>query len=64
VIGLLLGIVGVIPLGIAAAGYKGLWFFVVELGFGLILTFAAYAFALYLAGKMDRAAIEEAPILP
>ena len=55
-IGLLLGLVGVVPLGMIAAGWKGVWFFVIELAVGLLLTGAAYSASRCLARKLARAA--------
>lgn len=59
-IGLVLGVVGIVPLGIIAAALKGLWFIAGDLVYGIALTYGARAFALYLAVKIDRAAEEAA----
>ena len=52
VIGLLLAIVGIVPLGMIASAWKGLWFFVVELGFGVALTGAVFALACYMRARV------------
>jgi hypothetical protein len=57
--GLLVGLafagVGVVPLGIIAAALHGMWEPVGELIFGVFITYAARAFALYIAKKIDEA---------
>jgi hypothetical protein len=59
-IGLVLGGVGIVPLGIIAAALKGLWFIVGDLVYGIALTYGARIFALYLASKADRVVEEVA----
>lgn len=56
--GLFLGVVGVVPLGIIAAAFNGLWSIAAELAVLLVFTFGARMFALFLATSLDRAAIE------
>lgn len=53
-IGLILGVVGVVPLGILAAALHGIWYYVGELAYGLFLTFGARTLALYLMRKVER----------
>ena len=55
-IGLVLGIVGVVPLGIIAAALHGMWYYAAELIYGLVLTYGARTFAIYLMRKLERAA--------
>lgn len=52
-IGLFLGVVGVVPLGIIAAALHGIWYYVGELVFGLVLTYGARAFALFLMKTLE-----------
>src|SRR5260221_1752614 len=52
-IGLMLGIVGIVPLGIIAASWHSEWVIVAELVYGLILTYGARALALWLAMKIE-----------
>jgi hypothetical protein len=52
--GLVLAGVGVVPLGIAAAAINGIWYYVVELIFGLFVTYGTRAFALFLANSLER----------
>ena len=51
--GLLLGIIGVVPLGMIASAFNGLWYTVAELAFSLLITYGARMFALYLAATLD-----------
>lgn len=53
-VGLILGVVGVVPLGILAAALHGIWYYAAELIYGLFLTFGARTFALYLMRKIER----------
>ena len=59
-IGLILGGVGIVPLGIIAAALKGLWFLVANIVYGMALTYGTRAFAFYLAAKIDQTAEETA----
>ena len=52
-IGLILGIVGVVPLGIIAASWHSEWAIVAELIYGLVLTYGARAIALWLWTKIE-----------
>ena len=52
-IGLLLGVVGVVPLGIIAAALHGIWYYVGELIFGLAITYTARVFALFLVKTLE-----------
>jgi hypothetical protein len=52
-IGLVLGLIGVVPLGILAAALHGIWYYVGELFFGLVITYGARAFALFLAKTLE-----------
>jgi hypothetical protein len=52
-IGLILGIVGVVPIGILAAMFHSDWYSVVGLVIGLVLTYGARAFSAWLAVKID-----------
>jgi hypothetical protein len=52
-VGLMLGIVGIVPLGIIAASWHSEWVIVAELVYGLVLTYGARALALWLAVKID-----------
>lgn len=52
-IGLILGIVGIVPLGIIAALSHAEWVVVAELIYGLVLTYGARAIALWLAAKIE-----------
>ena len=58
IIGLVLGFVGVVPLGIIAAALHAEWTVVAELVFGLVLTYGARIIAFWLAVKVDRAEVE------
>jgi hypothetical protein len=53
-IGLMLGIVGIVPLGIIAAVWHSEWMIVAELIYGLTLTYGARAIALWLGAKIER----------
>lgn len=53
-IGLILGIVGIVPLGILASLMNTDWYAVAFLVGGLVLTYGARAIALWLADKIDR----------
>jgi len=55
-VGMVLGFVGVVPMGIIASALKGLWIIVIELIFGIFLTYGTRTFAMYLANKIDLAA--------
>jgi hypothetical protein len=61
VVGLLLGIIGVVPLGIFAAAVHSHWWIVGELVYGLALTYAAAMLALWLAARID---MDEEPAAP
>jgi hypothetical protein len=50
-----LGGVGVVPLGMIASALHSRWLAVVEMIAGLVLTFGAHFFSLFLASKIDRA---------
>jgi len=52
-IGLCMGGVGVVPLGVVAAALHSMWEPAAELIFGAVMTYAARAFSLYLAQKID-----------
>lgn len=52
-IGLLLGVVGVVPLGIIAAALHGIWYYVGELIFGVAITYGARVFALFLMKTLE-----------
>ncbi|MGH7074218.1 MAG: hypothetical protein ACREFD_08460 [Stellaceae bacterium] len=52
-IGLVSGIVGIVPLGIVAAAFHGSWYRVGDLTFDLLVVFGARAFALFLAKTLD-----------
>jgi hypothetical protein len=58
-IGLILGIVGIVPLGIIAAAWHSEWMIVAELMYGLVLTYGARAIALWLGAKIDRYEMEK-----
>jgi hypothetical protein len=58
-IGLMLGIVGIVPLGIIAASWHSEWVIVAELIYGLVLTYGARAIALWLGAKIERYEIEK-----
>ena len=47
-IGLMLGIVGIVPLGIIAALWHSEWVIAAELTYGVVLTYGARAIALWL----------------
>ena len=53
ILGLILGVVGVVPLGILAALFKAEWWWVANLVMGLVLTYATRAFSLYLILKAE-----------
>jgi hypothetical protein len=53
-VGLLLGGVGVVPLGIVASMLHADWLPVAEIVIGLVLTFASHFLGLFLASKMDQ----------
>ena len=53
IIGLILGIVGIVPLGIIAACWHSEWTIVAELIYGLVLTYGARAIALWLWAKIE-----------
>jgi hypothetical protein len=61
VVGIVLGVVGLVPIGILACLFKGDWYATFLLLFGLVLTYGSRAIALYLANKIDRE--EEARLL-
>ena len=52
-IGLLLGVVGVVPLEIIAAALHGIWYYVDELILGLAITYGARVFALFLMKTLE-----------
>ena len=52
-IGLLLGVVGVVPLGIIAAALHGTWYYVGELIIGIAITYQARVFALFLMKPLE-----------
>ncbi len=54
-IGILLGGVGVVPLGMIASALHSGWLAVVEMIAGLVLTFGAHFFSLFLVSKIDQA---------
>jgi len=54
VLGLILGLVGVVPLGIIGAALHGFWEAFGELIFGTILTIGAQLFAVYLTRKTEQ----------
>jgi hypothetical protein len=56
--GLVLGFVGVVPLGMIAAALNGLWPVVAELAFCIAVTYGSRMFSLFLANSLDRAAVE------
>ncbi len=56
--GLFLGIVGVVPLGMIAAAFNGMWSVVLELAILLVVTYGVRMFALFLASSLDRAVVE------
>jgi len=58
-IGLMLGVVGIVPLGIIAAAWHFEWMIVAELIYGLVLTYGARAIALWLGAKIDRYEMEK-----
>jgi hypothetical protein len=58
-IGLVLGIVGIVPLGIIAASWHSEWVIVAELIYGLVLTYGARAIALWLGAKIERYKMEK-----
>lgn len=58
-IGLMLGIVGIVPLGIIAAAWHFEWVIVAELIYGLVLTYGARAIALWLGVKIERYEMEK-----
>jgi hypothetical protein len=53
-IGLFLFVVGVVPLGIIAAGFHGMWLYVGDLVGGVALTYGARVFAMFLMHTLDR----------
>ena len=53
-IGLVFGGVGVVPLGMIAAGLHGHWDVFWQLVFGIVLTFGTRALAMWLAVKIDK----------
>jgi hypothetical protein len=57
-IGLILGIVGIVPLGIIAASLHSEWVIVAELVYGLALTYGARSIALWLLAKIEADAKE------
>ena len=59
-IGLVLGLVGIVPLGIVAAIFYSDWTAVIFLVVGLVLTFGARGLSIWLASLVDRAAYETA----
>ena len=59
IIGLVLGFVGVVPLGIIAAAVHTEWVIVAELIFGLVLTYGTRLTAFWLAVKVDKAGAEK-----
>ena len=48
VAGIVLGVVGIVPLGLVAAGLNGLWPTVGALSLGILLYFGLYVFGIYL----------------
>ncbi len=52
-IGLMLGVVGIVPLGIIAASLHSEWVIVAELIYGLVLTYGARVIALWLWAKLE-----------
>lgn len=58
-IGLMLGIVGIVPLGIIAALWHSEWVIAAELIYGLVLTYGARAIALWLGAKIERYEMEK-----
>ncbi len=54
IVGLFLFGIGVVPIGIAAAAFHGVWDTVWELLLLVVLTFAARGYAVYLANRVDR----------
>jgi len=59
--GLIMGIVGIVPLGIIAAAWHSEWVIVAELIYGIVLTYGARATALWLGAKVDRYEMEKRP---
>jgi hypothetical protein len=59
-IGLVMGLVGIVPLGIVAAMFNSDWSAVSFLLLGLVLTFGARGLSIWLASLVDRAAYETA----
>jgi hypothetical protein len=57
-VGLILGIVGVVPLGMIASAVNGVWFVVFDLAFGVAITYGARVFSLFLANSLDRIAMK------
>jgi TPR repeat protein len=53
-VGIIMGVVGVVPLGMLASAFHGIWPQVGDLALGLVLTFGARAIAILLAQRMDR----------
>jgi hypothetical protein len=58
-IGLMLGIVGIVPLGIIAALWHSEWVIAAELTYGVVLTYGARAIALWLRAKIERREMEK-----
>jgi hypothetical protein len=57
-IGLILGIVGIVPLGIISASWHSEWLIVAELTYGLVLTYGARVVALWRGAKIERYEME------
>ena len=55
IVGLVLGIVGIVPVGILASIFHADWASVILLTIGLVLTYGSRLFASWLAVKIDRA---------
>jgi TPR repeat protein len=55
-VGLVLGVVGIVPLGILASIFHADWTSAIFLTIGLLLTYSARSFALWLAIKIDSSA--------
>jgi hypothetical protein len=58
-LGLFIAGVGVVPIGVIAAAVNGMWSTVGDLVLGIVLTYGARAFSLFLANKLDRATREK-----
>lgn len=53
-VGLVLGLIGVVPIAMLACLFKSEWHVLAELAFGLVMTFGTRSLGIYLVSKVDR----------